>query len=122
MNSLVMERPDQATENWLTLCEKSDLIFQAGVCALLDSGEQIAIFQVNENEVYGISNYCPFGNANVLYRGILGAASNGDVYVASPLYKQRFSLTTGQCLDDEQVQLKVYPCKIIDNQVQILQS
>ncbi|MGE6795501.1 nitrite reductase (NAD(P)H) small subunit [Psychrobacter okhotskensis] len=30
------------------------------------------------------------------------------LYVASPIYKQRFDLVTGQCLDDTEVKLATY--------------
>ncbi|WP_418935981.1 nitrite reductase (NAD(P)H) small subunit [Klebsiella pneumoniae] len=33
-------------------------------------------------------------------------------YVASPMYKQRFDLATGKCLDDERVSLRSYPVKV----------
>ncbi len=34
---------------------------------------------------------------------------NGEPVVASPLYKQHFSLRSGLCLEDDSVQLKTYP-------------
>ncbi|MDI4481504.1 nitrite reductase small subunit, partial [Moraxella osloensis] len=33
-------------------------------------------------------------------------------YVASPMYKQRFDLATGKCIDDERVSLRSYPVKV----------
>ncbi len=77
------------TTNWQTICQKQDLVKNSGVCALLANEEQIAIFQVGDDKVYAISNYDPFGKANVLYRGIIGD-TKGEIYVASPLLKQRF--------------------------------
>ncbi|MFL0428440.1 nitrite reductase (NAD(P)H) small subunit [Moraxella sp. 179-F 1C4 NHS] len=40
-------------------------------------------------------------------------------YVASPMYKQRFDLATGKCLDDEQVALKSYPVSVTNGVVMI---
>jgi nitrite reductase (NADH) small subunit len=39
--------------------------------------------------------------------------------IISPLYKQRYCLESGQCLDDETIKLLVYPVRIEQNQVQL---
>lgn len=105
--------------NWKTICSKSDLVKDSGVCALLDNDEQIAIFQVGDDKVFAISNYDPFGKANVLYRGLIGD-SRGDIYVASPLLKQRFSLMSGLCLDDMTVIVRTYSARIVEDKVEVL--
>ena len=89
------------------------------MCALLNNSQQIAIFKINDNEVYSIGNWDPAGNANVLYRGIIGD-NKGDVFVASPLYKQRFLLRSGKCLDDESLAVASYDTRIHQDQVQVL--
>ncbi|MFT5717413.1 MAG: nitrite reductase (NADH) small subunit, partial [Oleiphilaceae bacterium] len=55
------------------VCSKNDLVENSGVCALIN-GEQIAIFYLpkSEQKVFAISNWDPFGKANVLSRGIVG--------------------------------------------------
>ena len=105
--------------NWTTICNKSDLVNNTGVCALLDNDEQVAIFQVQEDKVFAISNFDPFGKANVLYRGLIGD-SKGDLYVASPLLKQRFSLSSGSCLDDAEVSVRAYEARIEGDKVELL--
>ena len=60
-------------------------------------------------------NFDPFSKANVISRGLLGSCDiDGQKvrYVASPMYKQRFDLATGKCLDDERVSLRSYPVKV----------
>ena len=106
-------------KNWQTICHKNDLVKHSGVCALLANEEQIAIFQINNDEVYSISNWDPIGQANVLYRGIVGDQS-GEVFVASPLYKQRFVLNNGRCLDDDTASVSSYTTRIQNDQVQVL--
>ena len=102
-----------------TICKLDDIIPEAGVCALVETpkGEtQVAVFRTNKDELFAIDNFDPFSNANVLSRGLIGgtvvtneAGEETDVlYVASPIYKQRFNLATGQCLDDETVKLRSY--------------
>ena len=104
--------------NWISVCDESDLIAGTGVCALLGD-EQVAIFKVpQEGNVYAISNYDPIGKANVLSRGIIGSIGD-ELVVASPLYKQHFSLRSGHCLEDEAHSIKTYPVSIVEGKVQL---
>lgn len=110
-------------KDWLTICTADDLVKDSGVCALLekeDGDKQVAIFHLpnTENKVYAVSNYDPCGDANVLYRGIVGNIGD-SIVVASPLYKQHFCLSTGKCLEED-VSIDVYQSRIVDNQVQLL--
>lgn len=96
------------------ICKLDDIIPETGVCALV-GGEQVAIFRTKNDEVYAISNFDPFSKANVISRGLLGSCDiEGETirYVASPMYKQRFDLATGKCIEDEQVILKSYPISV----------
>ena len=106
-------------ENWQTICHQDDLVTHSGVCALLANDQQVAIFKINDNEVYTISNWDPVGSANVLYRGIIGD-NKGEFFVASPLYKQRFLLNNGKCLDDESLTVNNYDTRIHEEQIQVL--
>ncbi|MFT2090764.1 nitrite reductase small subunit NirD [Paraglaciecola sp. 2405UD69-4] len=106
--------------NWTTVCSDTDLVDNSGVCALVNN-KQIAIYKFktgNQEQIFASSNWCPFGKANVLYRGLLGSVQDKKVII-SPLYKQRFCLETGECLDDDKVTLAVYPVRIEQNQVQL---
>lgn len=99
--------------SWTTVCSSDDLVDNSGVCALID-GQQIAIFKVSLNgleQLFAISNWDPIGLANVLYRGILCSVADQTV-VASPLYKQRFCLLSGQCLDDAGHKVQVFPIRV----------
>jgi len=101
---------------WVDICALSDILPNTGVCALVGN-EQVAIFRYgNGEEVYAMSNYDPFSKAYVLSRGIVGD-KKGIAKVASPIYKQNFSLATGQCLDDETVSIPTYKVKILDGRV-----
>lgn len=112
------------------ICKLDDIIPEGGVCALVE-GKQIAIFRTKENELFAIDNFDPFSKANVLSRGLIGGTfiktelDDGSVdeheviYVASPIYKQRFDLMTGQCLDDEEVKLNSYKVSLEGDDVVI---
>ena len=103
---------------WQDVCSVDDLQPDSGVCALVE-GQQIAIFYIPKDKaVYAINNHDPFGNANVLSRGIIGDI-NGQPVVASPLYKQHFNLQTGVCLEDETVRIPAYAVRIENGKVQV---
>jgi nitrite reductase (NADH) small subunit len=103
---------------WQDVCNVDDLQPDSGVCALVE-GQQVAIFYMPKNKaVYAINNHDPFGNANVLSRGIIGDI-NGQPVVASPLYKQHFNLQTGVCLEDETVTIPTYAIRIENGKVQV---
>jgi len=110
--------------NQKTICTLDDIIPETGVCALID-GKQIAIFRTKQNDLFALDNYDPFSQANVLSRGLIGGTTITDdtgtakevLYVASPIYKQRFNLATGQCLDDESIVLNTYKFELDGNNV-----
>ena len=105
------------TINWVKVCKTDDILPYSGVAAMI-FGRQIAIFRV-KNEFYALSDYDPFSKAYVLSRGLIGDRA-GVVKVASPIYKQSFSLQTGECLDDPTVKLPTYPLQVLDNVIYIL--
>ena len=112
--------------NQYTICNLNDIIPETGVCALVD-GKQIAIFRTKHNHLFALDNYDPFSQANVLSRGLIGGTTvtndagidEAILYVASPIYKQRFNLATGQCLDDESVKLNTYQVALNEDDVVI---
>jgi len=106
---------------WVDVCSKDDLQPNSGVCALVDE-QQVAIFYMPEDEaVYALNNFDPFGKVHVLSRGMIGDIK-GEVMVASPLYKQHFSLKTGQCFEDESVIVPAYGVRISGDRVEVNMS
>ena len=101
--------------NWEATCQLQDLVAGSGVCALV-ANEQVALFYLpdEEQQVFAISNRDPIGGANVLSRGIVGDIG-GTLVIASPLYKQHFDLTTGACLEDDDVRVEVYQARLDGN-------
>ncbi|WGV14104.1 MULTISPECIES: nitrite reductase small subunit NirD [Psychrobacter] len=101
--------------NQYVVCRLEDILPETGVCALIE-GKQVAIFRTKDNKLFALDNYDPFSQANVLSRGLVGGTTvtnDGGIdeavlYVASPIYKQRFNIATGQCLDDNSVMLATY--------------
>lgn len=100
----------------IDICGLTDLNESAGTAALVDD-IQLALFYVKKLEkVYVLSNYDPFSEANVLSRGIIGSLGD-ELVVASPIYKQHFNLETGQCIEDEDLSIPVFPAQIINGRV-----
>jgi len=108
-------------KQWQNICEASDILPNIGVCALFEN-QQVAIFKVIDpkgiEQLYAINNYCPFSESNTLSRGLVGSLE-GKIVIASPLYKQHFDLSTGICLEDENVKLNIYPVRLDGSTIQL---
>ncbi|HEY3942066.1 MAG TPA: nitrite reductase small subunit NirD [Acidimicrobiales bacterium] len=111
---------------WVDVCALEDLDPDRG-SAVLVGDQQVAVFRLrglttdgssSEDELYAVGNRDPFCGANVLARGIVGSAGE-TAYVASPMHKQRFDLRTGQCLDEEEVVIPVWPVRAVDGRVEL---
>lgn len=97
---------------WQSICTREDLVAGSGVCALVGT-EQVALFYLpgEQPQLYAVSNRDPIGHANVLSRGVVGDI-DGRLVVASPLYKQHFDLVTGDCLEQQDLQVGVYDVRL----------
>jgi nitrite reductase (NADH) small subunit len=94
---------------WHPICTVDRLIPDRGVAALVGS-DQVAVFLLSTGELFAVDNRDPFTAADVLSRGIVGDTA-GVPFVASPIYKQRFDLRTGRCLDDADVSVATWPVR-----------
>ena len=103
---------------WVPVCRVDQLRVDVGVAALV-SGEQVALFRLDVEEIRAIGNLDPYSGANVLSRGIVGSRGEA-VFVASPMYKQPFDLRTGQCLEDPAVSVPTFDVRVVDGAVQVL--
>ena len=103
-------RPACDMSEWVAVCLLDDIVPNTGVCALVGE-HQVAVFRLDDDSVYAIDNYDPYSRANVLSRGIVGDLQ-GELVVASPVYKQHFFLASGKCLEDPAVQVPVYQVRL----------
>jgi NAD(P)H-dependent nitrite reductase small subunit len=99
---------------WTHVCALDDILPDSGVAALVD-GRQVALFRVRDG-VHAIANFDPVSQANVLARGVVGD-QGGELVVASPLYKQHFSLVTGQCLEEPAHSVPTYLARVSEGEV-----
>jgi nitrite reductase (NADH) small subunit len=95
--------------NFKKICQVKDLIENAGIPSLLDP-TPIALFLI-KGQVYALDNFDPIGHASVMSRGIVGSIK-GRLVVASPLYKEHYDLVSGECLENPEVKLAVYPVEL----------
>lgn len=100
------------------VCRLDQIDAEGGVLALV-GGEAVAVFRTHDDRVFALSNYDPIGGASVLARGIVGDRG-GVPYVASPLHKQGFDLSTGRCLDSpagQEIRVPAYEAGVADGVV-----
>lgn len=104
--------------SWTRVCAVEDLVPDRGAAALVD-GHQVALFRLSSSgEIHAVDHLDPFSRSNVMARGLVGSRQ-GVPTVASPMHKQSFDLTTGQCLDDPEVSLQVWPTRVAEGWVEI---
>jgi nitrite reductase (NADH) large subunit len=110
---------EDAAPRWIPLGRVVDFP-QEGGAAVKYGRVQIAIFHfASRNQWYASQNMCPHKRAFVLSRGIIG--SQGETpKVACPLHKKSFSLATGECLTGEDYSVKVFPVKVVADEVLVL--
>ena len=111
-DAAVNASPQVQSDGWSYVCEVSDLVVNSGVCALIDE-KQVAIFNVKMNgtsSLFAVSNFDPIGKANVMYRGLVGSLGGVPV-VASPLYKEHYSLESGECIEHPDIHLTSFAIK-----------
>lgn len=119
--SAAMQMP-VAQDGWQDVCALDEIFPNMGVAALV-MGRQIALFRVvagdsDPGSVYAIDNFDANSGANVLSRGIVGDVQ-GELVVASPIYKHHFSLKTGRCLENEAASVHAYAVRVEEGRVQI---
>ncbi|WNN44658.1 MULTISPECIES: nitrite reductase small subunit NirD [Winslowiella] len=103
---------------WHSVCALNDILPATGVCAWVNQ-QQIAIFRPRpDDELFAISNIDPFAAASVLSRGII-AEHQQELWVASPLKKQRFRLRDGLCMEDESRSVAHFPVRVNDGRVEV---
>jgi nitrite reductase (NADH) large subunit len=109
---------EEAQPQWVGVGKVADFPLEGG--ATVKYGKvQLAVFRfTSRGEWYASQNMCPHKRAFVLSRGIVG--SQGETpKVACPLHKRTFSLQSGECLTGDEMSVKVFPVRIVGDEVQI---
>ena len=107
--------------DWIDVCAVDDITPDTGVAVLIGD-TQIAVVRVHvgdgDDQIFAVGNYDPFSRAFVIARGIVGDRG-GVPKIASPIFKQSFDLSNGQCLDDANVRIPSYPTRVQDGRVAV---
>jgi nitrite reductase (NADH) small subunit len=99
-----------------TVCSLAHLSAGRGVAALVE-GRPIAVFLLADGSLHAIDNVDPCSGASVLSRGVVGEAG-GVTTIASPMFKHRFDLRTGRCLDRDAT-VAVHEVSCVDGMVRV---
>lgn len=96
---------------WFKAASTTDFPENGGATVIY-KGKQIAVFNfTSRGEWYASQNMCPHKMEMVLSRGIIGD-SNDEPKVSCPFHKKNFSLHNGQCMNDDNYKIDVFPVKI----------
>jgi nitrite reductase (NADH) small subunit len=103
------------TLEFTAVCGVDDILPNTGVAALV-AGRQVAVFRLGTDRFHAIDHIDPKSGAGVLARGLVG--SLGDrVVVASPIYKNHFDLTTGECLEFPEHSVRAHAVRVEGSRV-----
>ena len=101
------EVPKELIEQIITICKRSDLISNSGICVLVE-GQQIALFYLPKESPQAYDwKLGPIGKANnqpVVLLAILTSAGCCHPYI------QHFDLQTGECPEDSTVNACIHCC------------
>lgn len=103
--------------SWHPVCRLGELEDSWGEAALVD-GRQLALFRVGRADVFAVAQADPATQAHVMARGLVG--SRGTTHtIASPLHKEVYSLSTGECFGRPELHLATYPVRVVDGTVEV---
>lgn len=122
MNAAILDFPiaqqtPGAVMTWTDVCEVDDIVPNTGVCALVE-GRHVAVFRVGQDRFFAIDNVDPKTGASVLSRGLIGSLGE-RIVVASPLYKQHYDLSSGECLESADHAVRAHRVSVLDGTVRV---
>ena len=100
---------------WTDICTVDDILPGTGVCALV-ADQHVAVFRTSDDQFFAIDNVDPKSGVSVLSRGLIGNLG-GRIVVASPLYKNHFDLSTGECLEAPEQSVRAHAVQVQDGRV-----
>ena len=100
-----------SSKDWVDVCPVERVAYDRGIAALVD-GIAVAVFRLAGSRGgadlwFAVDHIEPVTAAPVMARGLVGSAGTVPT-VASPLYKERYSLETGECLDNPALRLRTW--------------
>lgn len=105
------------TAIWTDVCDARELIKGSGVAVRMGEAA-VAVFLDPGGELHALAHEDPASSAEVIAWGILGEL-DGEWYVSSPLYKQKYRLRDGACIEGDAPDLEHWPARISEGRVEI---
>lgn len=105
------------TGNAVEVCALAQLESAMAVAARVD-GVQIALVRLPDDTVYAVDHRDPRTGSCTVARGIVGS-KQGEPTIATPLYKEVYSLVTGMCLSNPDYRLVTHPVEVVDGRVYV---
>ena len=99
------------------ICAVDDILPNTGVAARVGD-RHVAVFRIGAERFHAIDNIDPRSGASVLARGLVGNLGE-RVVVASPLYKNHFDLSTGECLEAPEQSVRAHGVRIDAGRVNV---
>ncbi len=113
----ILDRTVPSLDGATAICPLQRLTPCRGVAALVDD-VAVALFLLDDGSLHAVDNTDPVSGASILSRGLVGDVS-GEPTVASPMFKQRYELLSGRCLDKEGVSIDVHTAWTVDGMVYV---
>jgi len=116
--------------SWTTICPADRVRPERGVAAIVDE-HPVAIFRLpalddGDDLWFCVDHIDPVTGSPVIARGLVGSSGvANEPMVASPLYKERYSLVTGKGIDDPERSIGAHGCRVNDDgmvEVQLVTS
>jgi len=105
-------------KRWISVCRTQEVLPDSGVCALVED-KQIAIFRTAiDDSFYSLDNFDPIAQVNILSRGLIGEKEERQV-VFSPLFKDAFCLSSGECISNQDYSVATYPIRVVDQIIEV---
>ncbi|MCW3171753.1 nitrite reductase small subunit NirD [Shewanella subflava] len=104
--------------SWVNVCDETSLPQNTGVAAWV-AGKAVAIFNLGKHGLFAIDNVDPATGVSLLARGLI-CEMEGQLCVASPLYKQHYCLKTGVCIEDPQLVASPFAIKTEQGKVFVM--
>jgi len=109
--------PLRVGRRWRVVCPVDRLTPGRGVAARV-ADAQVAVFLLADGTVLAVDDHDPFSGADVLSRGLVGDV-DGRPTIASPVYKQRFELHTGQCIEDPSISIDTWSVRVRQGRIEV---
>ena len=93
-----------------------------GGMAVKHGRAELAVFHLpgQAEEWLATQNRCPFKQAQVMSRSLVGETPGGVLTVADPVYKTTYDLRTGQGISNPHLNLSTFQAKVENDQVLLL--